>query len=91
VDSPPPLAGTPPPYPIAQRWQRKDRSQGHRQGCNFDGADDEGGHDQHGVPGDRGVQADLGLAEPEAVVAELGIFFGRPKTLSRRWVSWRRG
>ena len=43
-----------------------------------DGADGQGGHDQHGVPGDRGVQADLGLVEPEAVLAELEIFFGRP-------------
>jgi hypothetical protein len=43
-----------------------------------DGADGQGGHDQHGVPGDRGVQADLGLAEPEAVLAELEIFFAWP-------------
>ncbi len=27
-----------------------------------DGADGQAGHDQHGVPGDRGVEADLGLA-----------------------------
>ena len=43
-----------------------------------DGADGQGGHDQHGVPGDRGVEADLGLVEPEAVLSELEIFFGRP-------------
>jgi hypothetical protein len=43
-----------------------------------DGADGQGGHDQHGVPGDRGVEADLGLVEPEAVLAEFEIFFGRP-------------
>ena len=43
-----------------------------------DGADGQGGHDQHGVPGDRGVEADLGLVEPEAVLAELEIFFSRP-------------
>jgi hypothetical protein len=30
-----------------------------------DGADGQGGHDQHGVPGDRGVEADLGLAGPK--------------------------
>jgi hypothetical protein len=28
------------------------------------------------VPGDRGVEADLGLVEPEAVLAELEAFFG---------------
>jgi hypothetical protein len=43
-----------------------------------DGADGQGGHDQYGVPGDRGVEADLGLAEAEAVLAEFEIFFGRP-------------
>ena len=26
------------------------------------------GHDQHGVPGDRGVEPDLGLVQPEAVL-----------------------
>ena len=36
-----------------------------------DGADGQGSHDQHGVPGDRGVEADLGLVEAEAVLAEL--------------------
>jgi hypothetical protein len=30
------------------------------------------------VPGDRGIQADLGPVEPEAVLAELEIFFCRP-------------
>ena len=43
-----------------------------------DGADCQGGHDQDGVPGDRGVQADLGLVQPEAVLAELEIFFNGP-------------
>jgi hypothetical protein len=43
-----------------------------------DGADGQGGRDQHGVPGDRGVGADLGLVEPGAVLSELGIFFGGP-------------
>ena len=33
-----------------------------------DGADGQGSHDQYGVPGDRGIQADLGLVEPEAVL-----------------------
>jgi hypothetical protein len=36
-----------------------------------DGADGQGSHDQHGVPGDRGIEADLGLVQPEAVLAEL--------------------
>jgi hypothetical protein len=43
-----------------------------------DGADGRGGHDQYGVPGDRGIQADLGLVEPEAVLAEFEIFLSRP-------------
>jgi hypothetical protein len=30
------------------------------------------------VPGDCGVEADLGLVEPEAVLTELEIFFDRP-------------
>jgi hypothetical protein len=34
-----------------------------------DRADGQGGHDQHGVPGDRGVEPDLGLIEPEAALA----------------------
>jgi hypothetical protein len=46
--------------------------------CGGDGADGEGGHDQDGVPGDRGVETDLGLVEPEAVFAELEIFFDWP-------------
>ena len=36
-----------------------------------DGADGQGDRDQHGVPGDRGVEADLGLIQPETVLAEL--------------------
>ena len=40
-----------------------------------DGADGQGGHDQHGVAGDRMVEADLRLVEAEAVLAELEIFF----------------
>jgi hypothetical protein len=43
-----------------------------------DGTDGQGGHDQHGVPGGRGIQPDLRLAGPEAVLAEPGIFFGWP-------------
>ena len=43
-----------------------------------DGADGQGGHDQHGVPGDRGVEPDLGLIEAEAVLAGPESFFHRP-------------
>ena len=43
-----------------------------------DGADGQGGHDQHGVTEDRGVEAGLALVEPEAVLAEFEIFFYRP-------------
>jgi hypothetical protein len=43
-----------------------------------DGTDGQGRHDQHGVPGDRSAEADLGLVESEAVHAELEIFFSRP-------------
>jgi len=42
------------------------------------GADGHGGHDQHGVPGDRVIEADLGLVEPEAILPEFEIFFARP-------------
>ena len=38
------------------------------------GADGRGGHDQHGVPGDRVMQPDPGLVEHEEVLAELEIF-----------------
>ena len=48
-----------------------------------DGADGQGAHDQHGVPGDGGVGADLGLVEPEAVLAELEIFFCGPARTGR--------
>ena len=34
-----------------------------------DGADGQGGHDQHGVPGDGGVEADLGLVSPVSALA----------------------
>ena len=40
-----------------------------------DGADGEGGHDEHGVAGDRGVEPGLALVKAEAVLAELEIFF----------------
>src|ERR1035441_5874447 len=43
-----------------------------------DGADREGGHHQDGVPGDRGIQPDLGLVQPEAVLPELEPFFYGP-------------
>ena len=43
-----------------------------------DGADGQGGHHQHGVPGDRVVQADLGLVEAEAALTGSEIFFNWP-------------
>ena len=43
-----------------------------------DGADGQGGHHQHEVAGDRGVEADLGLAGAEAVLAEFEVFFHGP-------------
>jgi hypothetical protein len=43
-----------------------------------DGADGQGGHDQDGVPGDGGVEADLGLVEPETAFPEVEIFFNQP-------------
>ena len=43
-----------------------------------DGADGQGGHDQHGVAEDRGVEPGLALVEAEAVLAEFEIFFYRP-------------
>ncbi len=39
-----------------------------------DGTDRQGGHDQDGVAGDRGVEADLELVQAEAVFAELESF-----------------
>ena len=36
-----------------------------------DGADGQGGHDQHGVRQDRGVEAGLALVQAEAALAEL--------------------
>ena len=36
-----------------------------------DGADRQGGHDQHGVARDRGVEPGLALVQAEAVLAEL--------------------
>jgi hypothetical protein len=40
-------------------------------------ADGERGHDQHDVPGDRGMRPDLGLVEAEVVLAELKALLGR--------------
>ncbi len=40
------------------------------------GADRQCGHYQHGVAGDRVIEADLGLVEAEAVLAEFEIFLG---------------
>src|SRR6266487_1429427 len=43
-----------------------------------DRADGEGGHDQHGVTPDRGVEPGLALVQAEAVLAELEILLHRP-------------
>ena len=40
-----------------------------------DGADGQGGHDQHGVRGDGGVEPDLGFIKPEGVLAQPEFFF----------------
>ena len=37
------------------------------------GADRQGGHDQHDMTGDRGIEPDLALVQAEAVLAELEI------------------
>jgi hypothetical protein len=50
-------------------------------GC--DGAYGQGGHDQHSVPGDRGMQPDLGLIEPEAAFPGSEILFNRPAAPGR--------
>lgn len=44
---------------------------GHRAHC-------QGGHDEHNVPRDRGIQANLGLVETELVLAELVILLDGP-------------
>ena len=49
-----------------------------------DSADGQGGHDQHGVPGDRGVAADLGLVQAEAALAELEAFLRLASAARRR-------
>jgi hypothetical protein len=43
-----------------------------------DGADGQGGHDQDGVPGDRGVEPDLGLIQAEEVLAGPELLFHGP-------------
>src|SRR5690242_14275206 len=43
-----------------------------------DGADSQGGHHQHGVPGDRGAEPDLELIEPEAARTRAEILFYWP-------------
>ena len=43
-----------------------------------DCADGESGEGEHDVPQQRGVEADLGLVEPEVVLADLEPLFGQP-------------
>ena len=52
-----------------------------------DDADGERGHDQHGVPGDRGMRPDLGLVEAEVVLAELKALLGRSAQAQLRVIS----
>jgi hypothetical protein len=51
-----------------------------------DGADSEGGHDEHEVAADRGVEPRLALVQAEAVLAELeSSFTGHPSPAA--WIS----
>ena len=43
-----------------------------------DGADREGGHDQHDVAQDRGVEPGLALVQAEAALAQFEAFLHRP-------------
>ena len=52
-----------------------------------DGADRQGGHDEHDVAEDRGVEPDLGLVQAEAVLAELEILLNRPPLMPVKWKS----
>lgn len=77
-------------HPHVAGWLlvRPDRSKGPRVGVvahsgGGDGADGQGRHDQHRVPGDRGIEADLGLVKAEAALAELEIFL--PRASAVRW------
>jgi hypothetical protein len=54
-----------------------------------DGADGQGCHDQHRVPGNRGVEADLGLVQPEAVLAELKVLLDGLITNDKFCCVWR--
>ena len=47
-----------------------------------DDADGQGGHEQHGVLGNGGLEPDLGLVESEAGLAELEIFFAGSRPIS---------
>ncbi len=47
------------------------------------GADGQGGHDQHRMAEDRGIEAGLALVQPEAVLAELEILLGQRSPAAR--------
>src|SRR5437764_627554 len=49
-----------------------------------DCADGEGGHDQHGVTRDRGVEPGLALVQAEAVLAELEVLLDRQRNPAAR-------
>jgi hypothetical protein len=59
-------------------WWRRLAVGAAAQQCGGDGADGQGGHDQDGMAGERVIEADLGLVQAEAVLAELEAFFHRP-------------
>src|ERR1035437_2028352 len=73
-------------YSLTWDWSSPARSD--RSGClgvgavaeqgGGDGAGREGGHHQDAVPGDRGIQPDLGLVQPELVLPEFESFFYGP-------------
>ena len=50
-----------------------------------DGADGQGGYDQHEVAQDRGVQARLALVQAEAVLAELESLLSQPPLMPVKW------
>ena len=63
-----------------ERQRRPGISAVAQQGCG-DGADGQGGHDQHGVPGDRGVEPGLALVQPEAALPRSEVLFNQPPVM----------
>jgi hypothetical protein len=50
-----------------------------------DGADGQGGHDQHEVAEDRGVEPGLALVQAEAVLPEPEVLLSRPPLMPMKW------